>query len=165
MVAVASNSVEDRFWGKVVKGPAPHDCWLWAGAVADDGYGRFTLNAGGSTQAVRPHRFAFHLVTGIPLQGFGPLMHDCDVPICVHYSDTAELTHLLEGTDRENMLDRLAKRRDKNGSNLQWRGLAREHFAARSRELRDEVRDHGWSRPDRVRSLIAGVDPDAPTLF
>jgi len=164
-VGVASASIQDRFWEKVVKGPTPEDCWLWTAAVADDGYGRFTLNAGGHTQAVRPHRFAFHLATGLPLHSFGPLMHDCDVPICVHYSNSIDLTHLLEGTDRENMLDRLAKRRDKNGSDFRWRGLAREHFAARSRALRDEVRDHGWSRPERVRSLIAGLDPDAPTLF
>lgn len=164
-MGVISASIQNRFWGKVVKGPAPQDCWLWTAAVGDDGYGRFTLNADGRTQAVRPHRFAFHLATGIPLHGFGPLMHDCDVPICVHYSDSIELTHLLEGTERGNMLDRLAKRRDKNGSDLRWRGLARDHFASRSRELRNEVRDNGWSRPERVRALIAGVDPDAPTLF
>lgn len=154
-----------RFWEKVAKGPALSDCWLWTGAVSDDGYGRFTLNTGGRTEAVRPHRFAFHLATGIPLRGFGPLMHDCDVPICVHYSDEVELTHLLEGTNRENMLDRLAKRRDKNGSNFRWRGLARAQFAARSVALRDEVRAYGWDRPQRVAALLAGVDPDAPTLF
>ncbi|NQD86857.1 hypothetical protein HP499_03405 [Paenarthrobacter sp. CM16] len=47
-----------RFWAKVSKGPRENECWLWVRAVADDGYGRFTLNGDGRTQAVRPHRFA-----------------------------------------------------------------------------------------------------------
>ncbi|MDQ0212201.1 hypothetical protein [Arthrobacter bambusae] len=159
----AVNAAE-RFWSKVVKGPAQGDCWLWAAAVGDDGYGRFTLNADGRTVAVRPHRFAFHLLHGSDLDAFGPLMHTCDVPICVHATaDT--LTHLVEGTSRSNMLDRLAKGRDANGSSFRWRGLARAQFAARSVALRDEVRAHGWDRPQRVTALLAGVDPDAPTLF
>lgn len=28
-----------RFWVKVVRGPGPLDCWIWTGAIADDGYG------------------------------------------------------------------------------------------------------------------------------
>lgn len=154
----------ERFWSKVVKGPSPEDCWLWSAAVSDDGYGRFTLNAEGRTVAVRPHRFAFHLLHGTALDGFGPLMHTCDVPICVRATADA-LTHLVEGTNRSNMLDRLAKGRDANGSSFRWRGLARAQFAARSVALRDEVRAHGWTRPQRVAALLAGVDPDAPTLF
>jgi len=133
--------IQSGFGTRWAKGPAPGDCWLWTGAVADDGYGRFT-HAGGRTTAVRPHRFAFHLATGIPLRDFGPLMHDCDVPNCVRYSDDITLTHLLEGTDRMNVLDRLSKRRDKNGSNFRWRGLSREHFAVCSVELRNEVQEH-----------------------
>jgi hypothetical protein len=27
----------DRFFRKVIKGPAPDDCWIWVGAIADDG--------------------------------------------------------------------------------------------------------------------------------
>ena len=101
----------ERFWAKVVKGPAPEDCWLWSAAVSDDGYGRFTLNAEGRTIAVRPHRFAFHLLHGTELDAFGPLMHTCDVPICVRATADA-FTHLVEGTNRSNMFDRLAKGRD-----------------------------------------------------
>lgn len=154
----------DRFWSKVVKGPSPRDCWLWSAAVSDDGYGRFTLNADGRTVAVRPHRFAFHLLHGLELDAFGPLMHTCDVPICVR-ATADELTHLMEGTNRSNMLDRLAKRRDANGSAFRWRGMARKQFTARSVALRDEVRLYGWGRAERVTALLAGTDPDAPTLF
>lgn len=155
---------EERFWVKVVKGPGPDAHWLWSAAVADDGYGRYTLNANSTTVAVRPHRYAFHLATGRPLNSFGILMHECDVPICVRA--TADLgTHVVEGSTRENMLDRRHKGRHANGTGFHWRGLAREHFAARSRMLRDEVRNYGWTRPERIAALIAGTDPDAPTLF
>ena len=30
-----------RFWEKVIKGPGPSACWIWTGAIGDDGYGRF----------------------------------------------------------------------------------------------------------------------------
>lgn len=154
----------ERFWAKVAKGPAPEDHWLWRAAVADDGYGRYTLNAGGRTVAVRPHRYAFHLASGRPLDGFGTLMHECDVPLCVR-ATTGQDTHVVEGSTRANMLDRARKGRDANGTGFHWRGLAREHFAARSHALRDEVRAYGWTRPERIAALIAGTDPDAPTLF
>lgn len=32
-----------RFWSHVVRGPGEWDCWLWVGAIADDGYGRFWI--------------------------------------------------------------------------------------------------------------------------
>ena len=155
---------EERFWTKVVKGPGPDAHWLWSAAVSDDGYGRYTLNANKNTVAVRPHRYAFHLATGRPMDSFGILMHECDVPICVR-ATTGQDTHLVEGSTRENMLDRRRKGRDTNGTGFAWRGLAREHFAARSRALRDEIRDHGWTRPEQISALLAGVDPDAPMLF
>lgn len=155
---------EDRFWSKVIKGPRAADCWLWAGAVSDDGYGRYTLNSGGRTQAVRPHRYAFHLAYGIGMDAFGDLMHRCDVPICVR-ATTGKDTHLHPGSNRENMADRLAKGRDSNGSMFRWRGLSRGLFAQRSRTLRDEVRAYGWERAERIRALLQGADPDAPTLF
>ncbi|WP_314326696.1 hypothetical protein [Paenarthrobacter ilicis] len=153
-----------RFWAKISRGPRENDCWLWTRAVADDGYGRFTLNSDGRTQAVRPHRFAFHLAYGADLDGFGPLMHHCDIPLCVR-ATTGSDTHLSVGDARANMLDRQAKGRDTNGTGFRWRGLARRQFAERSKALRDEVRAHGWEREERIRALLAGADPDAPTLF
>lgn len=29
-----------RFFSRVVAGPGRQDCWLWTGAIGDDGYGR-----------------------------------------------------------------------------------------------------------------------------
>ena len=155
---------EDRFWSKVCKGPGQDDHWLWSAAVADDGYGRYTITRDGRTVAVRPHRYAHALATGQALDEFGPLMHLCDVPLCVRATDAAG-THIVEGSRRENMLDRRRKGRDTNGSGFRWREQSRAHFAANSRALRDEVRDHGWTRTKHVTALLAGNDPEAPTLF
>ncbi|MCU1634239.1 MAG: hypothetical protein JWM61_2891 [Micrococcaceae bacterium] len=82
----------DRFWEKVVRGPRPHDCWIWtpapavAGAVADDGYGRFWVTRDGEQRALRPQRHAYEHLTGETLHPGNPLMHVCDVPLCVHAS-------------------------------------------------------------------------------
>nr|AAS20142.1 hypothetical protein [Paenarthrobacter aurescens] len=42
---------EARFWHKVIKGPRTNDCWLWTGAVGDDGYGRYWIKIAGGYQA------------------------------------------------------------------------------------------------------------------
>jgi len=103
-------SEHDRFWGYVVKGPAPDDCWLWTGAVSDDGYGRFwTKPVGGRQRAVRPQRYAFEEVTGAALPSTTLLLHACDVPLCVHADADPERSHVSPGTHRDNMLDRAQK--------------------------------------------------------
>ncbi|WP_018134008.1 hypothetical protein [Acaricomes phytoseiuli] len=155
---------EERFWNKVVKDPAPHGCWYWIGAVADDGYGRYTLNANNRTVAVRPHRYAYALATGQDIRKLSTLMHVCDMPLCVRATADTD-THLLEGDARLNMLDRRKKGRDRNGSGSTWRGQARTHFAARSRALRNEIRDHGLTRPTVLEALRTGDDPSSPVLF
>lgn len=55
--------VATRFWSHVVRGPKADDCWLWTGAIADDGYGRFWLTDDGRQRVVRPHRLALELAT------------------------------------------------------------------------------------------------------
>lgn len=156
--------VEQRFWSKVVKDPSPVGCWYWIGAVADDGYGRYSLNANNRTVAVRPHRYAYALATGKNLRDIPTLMHVCDMPLCVRATIEAD-SHLVEGNTRLNMLDRQRKGRDRNGSGFTWRGLARAHFAAQSRALRDEIRDHGLARQEILAALLAGQDPAHPKLF
>ena len=164
MVDIFSGSVLDRFWSKVVRQPGENGHWFWIGAIADDGYGRFTINHAGRTDAVRPHRYAYALANHLELSDFGTLMHVCDIPICVH-ATADSLTHLVEGTVRDNMLDRRHKGRDANGTQFKWRGLPRQQFAQRSRALRDELLIHQTERPDVLSALLAGNDPDAPTLF
>lgn len=150
----------DRFWSKVLKGPGPGDCWLWTGAVADDGYGRFFLRQDGRDTSVRPHRYAFELATGSPLAEGDVLRHICNIPICVR----PDPEHLISGTQRENMLDRAWDGRHANGASWQWRGTGRAAFAARSHALRDAAREHGWDL-SILGPIMAGVDSEAPTLF
>lgn len=153
-------SAVDRFWSKVLKGPELGDCWLWTGAVADDGYGRFFLRLDGRDTSVRPHRYAFELAAGAPLKDGDVLRHICNIPICVR----PDPEHLISGTQRENMLDRAWDGRHANGASWQWRGTGRAAFAARSRALRDAAREHGWDL-SILGPIMAGVDSEAPTLF
>lgn len=88
-------SEHDRFWRYVVKGPAADDCWLWTGAVSDDGYGRFWIKQdGGRQRAVRPQRYAYEEATGVALPSSTLLLHGCDVPLCVHADVDPELSHV-----------------------------------------------------------------------
>ena len=58
----------ERFWSHVVKGPDPDSCWLWTGAVADDGYGRFWIGPGkAARRVVRAQRYAYTAITGLPV--------------------------------------------------------------------------------------------------
>lgn len=52
--------VEERFMSHVVKGDTPGACWIWIGAIGDDGYGRFWMrdDVTGEDKMLRPHRFA-----------------------------------------------------------------------------------------------------------
>lgn len=89
---------EGRFWSKVHRGPEGA-CWIWLGAIADDGYGRYYLHDGAGGM-VRPHRYAYALAREVELEELDELMHSCDVPVCVNPS------HLMPGNHTENMRDR-----------------------------------------------------------
>ena len=90
-------------------------------------------------------------------------LHWCDVPLCVHAS-LEPSTHLLLGTASENMADRAMKGRMPSATAARWRRLSRAERSARSRQLREELKTHGWDE-DVVRELVHGIDPDHPTLF
>ena len=150
----------ERFWTKVLKGPGERDHWLFLGAVADDGYGRFFMLQGGRQTSVRPHRYAFEQANGISLTPDTVLRHVCNIPICVR----PDPAHLIIGTQRENMLDRAYDGRHANGATWRWRGIGKKTFAERSRALRDAALRHGWE-PAILEPLMSGTDPDAPTLF
>jgi hypothetical protein len=159
-----TGSPKDRFWSKVIKGPRPDDCWLWTGAVADDGYGRYWIrNEAGGQQAVRPQRYAHTLLTGEELDPGVVLMHSCDIPLCVRSTGGTD-SHTYPGTQAANLLDRSQKRRHANAHTWRWRGVGRANLAAQSRELRDALKAHGWDE-SVIRPLMSGIDPDAPTLF
>lgn len=77
---------------------ATASCALWDGAIGSDGYGRFSLHAGGGVQrTVTPHQIAATLAHG-PLSAGATLLHDCDVRVCVRVGPG----HLHVGTQSEN---------------------------------------------------------------
>jgi hypothetical protein len=77
-------------------------CWPWVGAGSRDGYGIFKLIS-------RQSSFTAHRVAQLIQHGFvrpdHVVMHLCDIKSCVNPS------HLVSGTQRENLRDAAAARR------------------------------------------------------
>lgn len=156
-------SEQERFWTHVVKGPGPQDCWLWVGAIADDGYGRFWLSGGEAGRTVRPQRYAYGLVAGQAVAPDTMVLHACDVPLCVHADADPEISHLRPGTARENMQDRARRGRQPRES-LQFDALPRAERARRARALRAVVLERGWDAA-AIHAVLSGNDAAQPTLW
>jgi hypothetical protein len=109
-----------RLWSRVA-GPwcstpehpiGPDDCWLWLGALNEEGlYGRLRRGRRGHG-LVGPHRVALELMDEVSyLPGTAPdrsqlvACHRCDTPLCCHPG------HLFWGTRQENARDMVRKRR------------------------------------------------------
>jgi hypothetical protein len=72
--------------------------------------------------------------------------------------------YLMLGTRSDNMADRAMKGRMPSATAARWRRLSRTERSARSRQLREELKIHGWDE-ELVRELVHGINPDHPTLF
>lgn len=144
-------------------GPLPTDCWFWVGAIADDGYGRFSIRRDGRERMVRPQRHLYEHLSGAALTSDVELLHTCDIPICVHVTMDPATSHLFAGDHASNMRDREQKRR---AGRLQvgMRGLSRKQLATRSRTLRDVVLTMGWNR-EAIAAVVSGAGLDQPVLF
>lgn len=94
-------SAQSRFMAYVRK---TSGCWLWAGGVGATGYGRFHLEG----KATSAHRAAYRLFVG-PIPNGKNVCHKCDVRGCVRPS------HLFVGSQLENIIDMVAKRRHAHG--------------------------------------------------
>ena len=112
---------------------------------------------------MRPQRYAHEILTGGQLSPHVILMHVCDISLCVRATG-GEDTHLVPGTQAENLLDRSQRRRHANVYTWRWHGVGRANFAAQSRQLRAALKEHGWDE-SVIGPLMSGHDPDAPTLF
>lgn len=157
---------QHRFCSKVVKGPGPADCWIWTGAIGDDGYGSFwTTPAVGKQKMIRAHRYSLALVHG-DLEAIADLeaCHVCDNPLCVRV-EPGEGSHVYLGSRETNMIDRARRGRH----NLQ---LAAEFFrhqppaerGCRSRALREVIREKGYDR-EVIKAMMLGLSPGQGTLF
>lgn len=81
------------FWERVAKGLG---CWTWQGAKTSAGYGHY--------RGVYAHRVAYAEANG-PIPDGLFVLHHCDNPPCVRPD------HLFLGSNRDNILDMLAKDR------------------------------------------------------
>jgi hypothetical protein len=95
--------------------PSKNNCILWNGKP-HHGYGRFGFNLenDGSPpkereRQISAHRAAYFFFNG-PLDEEEVIRHSCDNPICVNPS------HLIKGTHKENVLDRVERNRSAYGS-------------------------------------------------
>jgi HNH endonuclease len=92
----------ERFWRKVA---FTRDCWVWAAFCLPNGYGWFsTTKAAGPAYA---HRVGYELQVG-PIPPGLQVLHTCDNPPCVRAD------HLFVGTQRDNVLDAMAKGRHRH---------------------------------------------------
>lgn len=97
--------IEERFWARVAKG-SPEECWVWQGKLSRDGYGRFKCLG----VTYRPHAFVWRLLNGEIAKG-KQVNHRCDNRGCVNPS------HLYQGTQADNMRDKVARNRQATGWN------------------------------------------------
>ena len=91
----------ERFWSKVNK-RSPNECWMWAGAKTQGGYG--VIEVDGKT--ARAHRIAYMLHTSQMIPEGMMICHHCDSPPCCNPA------HLFIGTHSDNMRDCVSKGRN-----------------------------------------------------
>lgn len=90
------------------------DCWVWAEAIGNDGYGRFwSTSEAGWQKMIRAHRYVLGLVHGgLDAIADREACHACNNPICVRGVLGANL-HAYPSTRESNMTDRAWQRRHK----------------------------------------------------
>lgn len=148
--------LEDRFWSKV-NTRGDDECWPWMGHLNNKGYGMIRLGSANRGK-VLAHRLSYELAKGKIPEG-SVIMHMCDNPACVNPA------HLSVGTQKQNMLDKVAKGRDRNGSRrgsqIGTSVLTDEQVASiRERyiagiKMNDILSEFGVSRPT-VKRIISG---------
>lgn len=153
-----------RFESKIVEGPGEH-CSIWAAAIGDDGYGRFSITRQGRERTVKPHRYAVAYRLGVPIE-FGEVVEHivCDNPICCRAHPEAGVGHVWPSTQADS-LRRMASRGRGGGRHWwvrRWSGLSRPEHAERSRALAAAVR-YGWD--EGVRAVLMTIDPGQIPLF
>src|SRR3954447_11494626 len=161
----------ERFLRKIVRrpdtdpaDPAAVTCAIWTGAIADDGYGRFSITRDRREHTAKPHRYAVALPLGVPVPARAVVEHVvCDNPICAWAHPDPLLGHIWPSTQSENLRRMQAKGRGQRWWLRRWSGLGRAERAERSRQLAGAVRE-GWDDA-AVRAVLLRIDPAQTTLF
>lgn len=132
--------VQRRFWSlwaKVPKPSEPSACWEWPFSRESRGYGRFKVKG----QTYKAYRVAYELHHG-PFKDGHIGVHGCDNPPCVRPTPR----HAYAGTPRQNVVDKITRRRGGFGS-LHGRAKLTEGDVAQIRELlRTDTRYGKYSR-------------------
>ena len=104
-------AIQNRFWSKVEKKEA-NECWNWQTGKGWNGYGQFFIDK----KNIRAHRFSYEMHHNRKIAPGLIVMHTCDNRACVNPA------HLVEGTARENIQDKVNKNRQ---ARLPGAGLGR----------------------------------------
>jgi hypothetical protein len=94
-----------KFWSRVEK-RGDDECWKWLGSFDKDGYGQ--MRDGILKIQDRGHKFSFKLHNGEIPKGMC-VCHSCDTPSCTNPK------HLFLGTAKENVADKVKKKRHAKG--------------------------------------------------
>lgn len=99
------NTLENRFWNRVIKKSTSEQCWNWFGHKDTGGYG---IISDGKRRCMKVHRVSWEIHIGEIPKGLH-VLHKCDNVVCVNPK------HLFLGTHQDNMRDAKEKGRIKRG--------------------------------------------------